>query len=211
MARKLDDLQKQYNSASHGHSLRGRGPAGRAKGKPKNVANTVKRLLSYVGKYKLRLVSVFLCMFLTTVSSLCAGYLIAPIINRITLAVKPDAVLDPSALEIMADKLIDAFASTTFISSLMVNTAAEVTIYVFAALIILGSVYLISAFGSYLQSRLMLSVSQNSIMTIRDDLFKALQRLPVRYFDSHPTGEIMSRFTNDVDNIDVMLNNSLAV
>ena len=213
MARKLEELQKQYNSTSHGISLRGGGPGGRhgvkGKGKPKNVANTVKRLLSYVGKYKLRLVSVFLCMFLTTVSSLCAGYLIAPIINRITLAVKPDAVLDPSALEIMADKLIDAFASTTFISSLMVNTAAEVTIYVFAALIILGSVYLISAFGSYLQSRLMLSVSQNSIKTIRDDLFKALQRLPVRYFDSHPTGEIMSRFTNDVDNIDVMLNNSL--
>ena len=213
MARKLEELQKQYNSTSHGISLRGGGPGGRhgvkGKGKPKNVANTVKRLLSYVGKYKIRLVSVFLCMFLTTVSSLCAGYLIAPIINRITLAVKPDAVLDPSALEIMADKLIDAFASTTFISSLMVNTAAEVTIYVFAALIILGSVYLISAFGSYLQSRLMLSVSQNSIKTIRDDLFKALQRLPVRYFDSHPTGEIMSRFTNDVDNIDVMLNNSL--
>ena len=213
MARKLEELQKQYNSTSHGISLRGGGPGGRhgvkGKGKPKNVANTVKRLLSYVGKYKIRLVSVFLCMFLTTVSSLCAGYLIAPIINRITLAVKPDAVLDPSALEIMADKLIDAFASTTFISSLMVNTAAEVTVYVFAALIILGSVYLISAFGSYLQSRLMLSVSQNSIKTIRDDLFKALQRLPVRYFDSHPTGEIMSRFTNDVDNIDVMLNNSL--
>ena len=55
----------------------------------------------------------------------------------------------------------------------------------------------------------MLSVSQNSIKTIRDDLFRALQKLPVRYFDSHPTGEIMSRFTNDVDNIDVMLNNSL--
>ena len=213
MARKLDELQKQYNSTSHGFSLRGGGPGGRhgvkGKGKPKNVGNTVKRLLSYVGKYKLRLVFVFLCMFLTTVSSLCAGYLIAPIINRITLAVKPDAILEPSALEIMADKVIESFVSTPFISSLMGNTVAEVTVYVFAALIILGSVYLISAFGSYLQARLMLSVSQNSIKTIRDDLFKALQKLPVRYFDSHPTGEIMSRFTNDVDNIDVMLNNSL--
>ncbi|MBQ8035454.1 MAG: ABC transporter ATP-binding protein, partial [Proteobacteria bacterium] len=55
----------------------------------------------------------------------------------------------------------------------------------------------------------MLSVSQNSIQAIRNDLFKKLQTLPVRYFDSHPTGEIMSRFTNDVVNIDVMLNNSL--
>ena len=213
MARKLEELQKQYNSASHGISLRGGGPGNkhgvRGKGKPKNMANTIKRLLSYVGKYKLRLMFVFFTMILTTVSSLCAGYLIAPIINRITLAVNPNAVLDPSVLEQTADRIISVFASTPFVSSLMVNTAAEVTVYVFAALIVLGTVYCISSFGSYIQGRLMLSVSQNSIKTIRDDLFKALQRLPVRYFDSHPTGEIMSRFTNDVDNIDVMLNNSL--
>ena len=41
---------------------------------------------------------------------------------------------------------------------------------------------------------------------MRLDLFNKLQKLPVKYFDSHPTGEIMSRFTNDVDNIDVMFN-----
>ena len=213
MARNLEDLKKQYNSVSHGMSLRGGGPGrGRGphgKGKPKNMGNTIKRLLGYVGKYKGRLILVLICMLFTTVSSLCAGYLIAPIINRITVAVNPDYVLDPSPLEIAADKVIEAFASTPLISSLMVNAAAEVTVYVFAALIILGTVYSISAFGSYIQGRLMLSVSLNSIKAIRDDLFKALQKLPVRYFDSHPTGEIMSRFTNDVDNIDVMLNNSL--
>ena len=209
MARQLNELQKQYNSASHGHSLRGRGPAGRAKGKPKNMGRTVKRILSYVGKYKYLLVLVLGCMLLTTLSSLCAGYLIAPIINRITLAVNPEAVLAPSALEQAADSIIEAFVSTKLISSLMVNTWASVSVYVFAALIILATVYCISAFGSYIQGRLMLSVSQNSIKAIRDDLFRSLQKLPVRYFDGHPTGEIMSRFTNDVDNIDVMLNNSL--
>ena len=209
MARQLTELQQQYNSASHGQSLRGRGPAGRAKGKPKNMGKTVKRILSYVGKYRILLVLVLACMLLTTVSSLCAGYLIAPIINRITLAVNPAAILDPSPLEIAADSIIESFVSTKLISSLMVNTWAEVSVYVFAALIILALVYSISAFGSYIQGRLMLAVSQNSIKTIRDDLFRALQRLPVRYFDGHPTGEIMSRFTNDVDNIDVMLNNSL--
>ena len=209
MARQLNELQKQYNSASHGHSLRGRGPAGRAKGKPKNMGKTVKRILSYVGKYKYLLVLVLGCMLLTTLSSLCAGYLIAPIINRITLAVNPEAVLAPSALEQAADSIIEAFVSTKLISSLMVNTWASVSVYVFAALIILATVYCISVFGSYIQGRLMLSVSQNSIKAIRDDLFRSLQKLPVRYFDGHPTGEIMSRFTNDVDNIDVMLNNSL--
>ncbi len=206
MARNLAELQKQYNSVSHGMSLRGGGPGrGRGpggKGKPKNISATIKRLLNYVGKYKLRLIFVFLSMALTTISSLCAGYLIAPIITRLTLEINPNANISRSALERGAHSIVESFAS-------MLGDKNSVTVYVFAALIILATVYCISAFGSYLQSRLMLSVSQNSIKAIREDLFKSLQKLPVKYFDSHPTGEIMSRFTNDVDNIDVMLNNSL--
>ncbi len=213
MARTLEQLQKQYHSVSHGESLRGGprgGPRGRAKGKPKNLGHTVRRLLSYVGRYKFRLVLVFFSMLLTTLASLCGGYLTVPIINRITLAVKPDAVLAPSPLAAFADQIISAFMDTPLLHSIMqTGVWLEVSLYVLAALIILAAVYFISAFGSYLQARLMLSVSQNSIQNIRDDLFQKLQRLPVRYFDSHPTGEIMSRFTNDVDNIDVMLNNSL--
>ena len=216
MARSLEELKKQYNSVSHGQSLRGGfgrghgpGPGPRGKGKPKNVGKTVKRLLSYVGKYKFRLAFVFLCMILTTVSSLVGGYLIVPMINRITLVVNPGAELKPSGVAELADGLIEKFVSLPFISSLMENPTYEVSLYIFGALIILGAVYGISAFGSYIQARLMLSVSQGSVQKIRNDLFEKLQKLPVRYFDSHPTGEIMSRFTNDVDNIDVMLNNSL--
>jgi len=213
MARNLEELRKQYNSVSHGQSLRGggpgRGPGPRAKGKPKNLKKTVGRLLSYVGKYKIRLALVLVCMILTTIATLCGGYLLVPIINRITKAINPDAPLEPSRIAEIADGIIESFASTRLVSSLMVNAAAEVTVYVFAALIILGCVYAVSVVGSYVQSRLMLSVSMNSVKSIRDDLFEKLQTLPVRYFDSHPTGEIMSRFTNDVDNIDVMLNNSL--
>ena len=55
----------------------------------------------------------------------------------------------------------------------------------------------------------MLSVSQNATQALRNDLFSKLMQLPTKYFDTTPTGEVMSRFTNDVDNIDVMLNNSL--
>ena len=212
MARNIEQLKKQYNSISHGESLRG-GPGGgrgrRASGKPKNMGATIKRLLSYVGRYKFRLMLVFFCMFLTTVTTLCGSYLIVPIINRITLEVDPTAPLKPSATARLADKIIQAFVDTPLISSLMGERAAAITVYVFTALCILALVYFISVAGSYLQSRLMLSVSQNSIKNIRDELFTKLQKLPVRYFDSHPTGEIMSRFTNDVDNIDVMLNNSL--
>ena len=220
MARSLEQLQKQYNRISHGESLRGRGPGGPRGGgrrpgpgmggKPKHMKATIKRLLSYVGQYKFRLLLVLLCMLMTSVASLCGGYLTVPIINRITMVVKPDAELSPGPLASLADRIISSLVDSNFIQPLMAKSDfAEVSIYVLVALIILASVYFISTFGSYLQSRLMLSVSQNAIQNIREDLFKKLQKLPVKYFDSHPTGEIMSRFTNDVDNIDVMLNNSL--
>ncbi len=212
MARTLEQLQTQYNRVSHGESLRGgpRGPGPRAKGKPKNLGATVRRLLSYVGRYKLRLTFVFLSMILTTLASLCGGYLTVPIINRITLVVAPELSQEPGPLAAFADRIIGSFMDTALMQSILqTSKLVEVSCYVVAALVILALVYFVSAFGSYLQARLMLSVSQNSIQSIRDDLFCKLQRLPVRYFDSHPTGEIMSRFTNDVDNIDVMLNNSL--
>lgn len=208
MARNINELQKQYNSVSHGMSLRGRGPGGRAKGKPKDMGKTIKRILSYVGKYKFRLIAVYVCMLFTTISSLCGGFMIAPILNRITYELGPSFAekLNPSAAEVAADNVISTIIS--FVTGIN-SQEIPISIYVLGAVILLAAVYGISAFGSFLQGRLMLSVSQNSIFSIRNDLFRALQRLPVRYFDSHPTGEIMSRFTNDVDNIDVMLNNSL--
>ena len=169
MARSLSVLREQYNSVSHGVSLRGggmgRGPGPRAKGKPKELGKTVKRLLSYVGEYKLRLISVFVCMILTTVSSLLGGYLIVPIINRITLAINPSADLKPSRVAAFADGVIEK----------VVGSDASISTYVFTALVILAAIYFISSFGSYLQARIMLSVSQNSIQRIRNDLFEKLQ------------------------------------
>ena len=76
-------------------------------------------------------------------------------------------------------------------------------------ILLLAVIYAVGIVCSYLQARIMLSVSQNATEQLRNDLFNRLQMLPVRYFDNQPTGEIMSRFTNDVDNIDTMLNNTL--
>ena len=139
-------------------------------------------------------------MALTTVTSLLASYMLAPIINRLTLAVMPEATIDPSPLERLADRIICSFLGTS---------DADAWVYIVMALSILLAVYLIGVTSSYLQSKLMLSVSQNSISALRTDLFAKLQKLPVRYFDSNATGDVMSRFTNDIDNIDVMLNNAL--
>lgn len=86
---------------------------------------------------------------------------------------------------------------------------SDALVYLMTALVLMMCIYLVGVACTYLQSRLMLSVSQSATEKIRNDLFSALSKLPIRYFDSHPAGEIMSRFTNDVDNIDTMLNGSL--
>ena len=219
MARNLEQLQKQYQSKPKDGKKQGmmggpgpRGPMGpgpRRGSKPKNVKLTVNRLLSYVGKYKLRLIVVFITMILTTVSSLCAGYMIAPIINRITLEIKPDANIKMSVIERFSDNLITKITEIPVFAGLLENKFTSLSLYVLVAVILLAFVYLVSVVCSYLNSRLMVSVSQNSVEHIRNDLFMKLQELPIKYFDRNPTGEIMSRFTNDIDNIDVMLNNSL--
>jgi len=76
-------------------------------------------------------------------------------------------------------------------------------------LALLGAIYLVGIAGTYCQSRLVIGVSQNAIEKIRNDLFNKLQALPVRFYDTENNGEVMSRFTNDVDNIGMMLDNSL--
>ena len=217
MARSLNELQLRYNSRAKeagGRSMAGQmGPRGRfgarMSGKPKELKRTVGRLLSYVGRYKFRLIIVLFCMLLTAVSSLIGGFMIAPIVNKLTLELFPNAPLSPSPAETMMDSLIGSLASTPLFSGMSDGGIAKITVYVIAALTILALVYLISVVCSYVQSRVMLSVSQGSTLAIRNDLFNKLEELPLRYFDSNPTGEVMSRFTNDVDNIDVMLNNSL--
>jgi ATP-binding cassette subfamily B protein len=77
------------------------------------------------------------------------------------------------------------------------------------SLLLLGCVYLVSTACTYLQARLMLGISQGAIEQIRNELFEKMQRLPVRFYDTENNGEIMSRFTNDVDNIGMMLDHSV--
>ena len=224
MARSLQELQKQYNFASSSQNTKGmppmrgpgpgRGPGARgmAKGKPKNTRNTIIRMFKYVEKYKFRLIGVIFLMLTSTLTSLIGSFMLAPIINKITLFVAPLDASEMSFMERFSDSAISKFRDT-FLSGLNKaageNTMQSVMVYILGALIILLAVYLIGVVASYLQSRLMISISQGAIEQIRNDLFSKLQKLPVRFFDNKPTGEIMSRFTNDVDNIGTMLDNSL--
>ncbi len=74
---------------------------------------------------------------------------------------------------------------------------------------LIAGLYLFSTLCALAQSLLLVKVSQHTVRTIRTDLFGKLQSLPLKYFDSVPHGELMSRLTNDVDNVSNMLSNTL--
>ncbi|MBQ6834102.1 MAG: ABC transporter ATP-binding protein [Lachnospiraceae bacterium] len=79
----------------------------------------------------------------------------------------------------------------------------------FGGLAVLGLVYLIGVVANYLQARIMLSVAQGALLKIRTDLFEKMQNLPVKFYDRNSNGDLMSRFTNDVDTVGMMLSNTL--
>ena len=73
----------------------------------------------------------------------------------------------------------------------------------------LSCIFGLGILGSFLYNYLMVGVTQGVQKTIRDDLFTKMQRLPLRYFDSHPAGDIMSRYTSDIDTLRQVLSQSL--
>ena len=77
-------------------------------------------------------------------------------------------------------------------------------------LVLMGLVFVLSALCSYVYSRIMVRVSQRTVAALRQDLFDKLQELPLRYFDPPQSGDLMSRFTNDIDTVSEMINNSFA-
>lgn len=79
------------------------------------------------------------------------------------------------------------------------------------AVIAMGVMYACGALCTFGYNRIMVKVSQKVIQDIRNDLFAHVQKLPLKYFDAHTHGELMSRFTNDVDTVQEAMNNSFAM
>ncbi len=77
------------------------------------------------------------------------------------------------------------------------------------ALAVMALVYLIGVAANYLQARTMLIIAQNALKQIRNELFGKMQKLPVRFYDTNSNGDLMSRYTNDVDTVGQMLSNTL--
>ena len=73
------------------------------------------------------------------------------------------------------------------------------------ALALMAFIYLVGVGANYLQARIMLTVAQTALRRLRTDLFGKLQSFPVRFYDTNSNGDLMSRFTNDVDTVGMML------
>ena len=151
---------------------RGGGPNKHGFQRPRNTKKTFLRLLGYLGKYKLLLILVALCLLLSSIASVATGYLLKPILNDYIIPGDFRGLLKMLFLQ--------------------------------------GGVFVLSALCSYIYSRLMVRISQRTVATIREDLFNKMQELPVSYFDTHLSGDMMSRFTNDMDTVSEMIGNSFA-
>ena len=147
--------------------------------KPKNAKATFGRILNYMGRNKLLLIVVFIALVLSTVCSIGASYCLKPILNGIESSIKA-GTFETEGVHILVSNLVKLFA-----------------LYIGAALF------------SFIQSRIMVKIAYGTTNIIRKDLFNHMQTLPLRYFDSKTHGEIMSSFTNDVDNIQMMLEQSM--
>lgn len=157
----------------------GRNAAMAAGGKPRALAKTIVRLMKYLSHERLLIAIALFCTLTNTVTTLIASYMLRPVMNQF-LYFDPDA-----------------------------GTIAPRMSGLAKGLGLMAAVYAAAVLTQWLQQRLMLTVSQRSLRRMRQELFDKLQTLPIRYFDTHPSGDLMSRFTNDVDAVGEMLNTTL--
>ncbi|MEG1658107.1 MAG: ABC transporter ATP-binding protein, partial [Oscillibacter sp.] len=148
----------------------GHGPNRHGFQKPKNARKTLGQLMHYLGRYKILLVVVALCLVVSAACSVGGSYLLKPIIN--------DYIL-PGDFSGLAKMLV-----------------------------VMGGVYGLGALMSFAYARIMVHVSQETVAAIRGDLFAKMQALPLSYFDAHTHGELMSRYTNDIETVSDAINNS---
>ena len=161
--------------------MRGPGGGGRANmrakaEKPKNMKNTILRLLGYMSETKVQLIVALIASVVSTLCNLAASYMIRPIINTYILPVDGSSG-NPQGL--------------------------------LMAVCVMAVVYAGSFVGMYVQMRLMLSVSQSALRRMRHDLFTHMKDMPVRFFDTNSNGDLMSRYTNDIDAVGEMMNNTI--
>ena len=185
-----DERKVKVDKPQQGFGGRPGGPAG-ALGKPvekaKNFKGTLFRLLRYLKPQRTKFIAVFIFAILSTIFSIIGPKVMGKAITKIG---------EGFGAKMMAMKLRQPVPSLDFT-------------YIGQIVLILLGLYLISAAFSYLQQYIMAGVAQKTVYNMRKEVDEKLSRLPLRFFDSRTHGEILSRVTNDFDNISTTLQQSL--
>lgn len=147
------------------------GPRPMQMAKPKSASKTFFRVLGYMFRQKWVLAIVLLLVLLNAGAGVAGTYFLKPILN---------------------DYIVPFIGKET--------TAADLWPFI-RMLMVMAGIYLIGTLSGYICNRLMIRVSNQTLNSVRGDLFNSLQDLPISFFDAHTHGELMSRFTNDVDTL----------
>ena len=151
--------------------------------KAKNPMKTFGRLLKFVFKhYWIQLIIVFLCMAVTSFASVYGASFPSQVVATDSNGVK------------------------TFFEGYDDGSLAK---YVFIKVLPLIIIYVAGVITAYINARLMAIIGQGTLKKVRDEMFEHMQSLPIVYFDRHPHGEIMSRYTNDTDTLRQLITQSL--
>jgi ABC-type multidrug transport system, ATPase and permease components len=173
--------------------------------KAKDFSGTIKRLSKYLSTEKYRFILVFILAVASTAFSIIGPKIMGKATTKLG-----DGVLAKYTYLLKLNYAIQNHMSTSYINELRQQPIPMFDFsYIGRVLLILIGLYIISALCSFVMSYIMASVSQETVYKMRNDVKTKLDRLPLKYFDQRTHGEILSRVTNDMDNIATTLQQSL--
>jgi ATP-binding cassette subfamily B multidrug efflux pump len=182
--------------------------------KPKDFRGTLRRLIGELRPERPRILLVVAVAFLSTAGQVFGPKILGNGINQLMdglvgkeLGQMPAGTTHAQAIEIlkqMHSPLADLVASTNAIPGVGIDFGALGTV-----LLALTALYLVATFFSWVAWYTMAGVAQRTVYRLRREVDQKLGRLPLKYFDTHPRGDTLSRVTNDIDNIANTLQQSL--
>ena len=199
------------------------GNIGRPVEKAKDFKGTLMRLLSYLKPEMFKFVLVFIFAILSTVFSIVGpkilGKATTSLFEGIMAKMQLRALIPKEAM--LLPLAANPYTATPTVLGSLASVKASITKiinfnggninypYIERIILLLIVLYVISALFSYVQQFIMAGVAQKTVYLLRTDVDDKLSRLPLKFFDSRTHGEILSRVTNDVDNIATTLQQSL--
>lgn len=161
--------------------------------RPKNVKGTTLRILGYLKPFKWRMVLVFVLIAIAAACNIAGTYILSPLLTG--LAVTENGM----DTKLTGIEFIDKFAYPTSPDQ-TVNLNNKLT-YLAIMVSAIAAVYLINTVCVWIYNQLLVKISTQTMKGMRDELFEHMQTLPIKVFDTHTHGELMSCYTNDIDMI----------